>query len=101
MPFPVNGSGMSRQELRDELASMEQRLTERFDTSLASMEQRLTERNDTKLASMEQRVEVSVADLVREGTDKILGAVRELAETKADKADVEKLQATVGEAFLE
>ena len=87
MPSSMNGGGISRQELRDELASMEQRLTERVAT-----------KGDH--AALEQRIEASAADMVREGTDKILAAVRELAETKADKTDVEKLTATAGKAFL-
>ena len=83
---------------------MVQRLTERMVTAddLADLERRLTERMATKgdLAALEQRIEESAADMVREGTDKILAAVHELAETKADKTDVEKLQATAGKAFL-
>ncbi|MDE0230206.1 MAG: hypothetical protein OXJ62_15235, partial [Spirochaetaceae bacterium] len=68
----------------------------------AVLEQRLTERMATKddLAALEQRIEAGAADMVREGTDKILAAVRELAETKADKSDMEKLKATAGKAFL-
>jgi len=69
---------------------------------LAALEQRVTERMATKgdLVALEQRIEESAADMVREGTDKILAAVRELAETKADKTDVEKLKAIAGKAFL-
>ena len=41
-----------------------------------------------ELAAMEQRIEVSLAEMVREGADRILAAVTELAETKADKEHV-------------
>ena len=87
MAFSMNGGGISRQELREELASVEQRLTERMATK-------------DDLAALEQRIEAGAADMVREGTHQILAAVRELAETKADKTDVEKLKTIAGKAVL-
>ena len=62
------------------------------------METKFVTKDD--LQPLEQRMETQVANLVQDGTDKILAAVNALAETKADKADVEKLQATAGKAFL-
>lgn len=51
-----------------------------------AMGQRMATKDE--LAAMEQRIEVSVAEMVREGADRILAAVTELAETKADKEHV-------------
>ena len=51
-----------------------------------AMGQRMATKDD--LAATEQRIEASVAEMVREGADRILAAVTELAETKADKEQV-------------
>ncbi|MDE0025715.1 MAG: hypothetical protein OXP69_14990, partial [Spirochaetaceae bacterium] len=73
-----------RMATKDELAAMEQRMATKDD--LAAMEQRMATKDE--LAAMEQRIEVSLAEMVREGADRILAAVTELAETKADKEHV-------------
>ena len=40
----------------------------------------------TRKLTLEQRMEQRVADLIQDGTEKILDAVQRLADTKADKS---------------